>query len=57
MPGSHGFVVDCKKNNTVVVKVIKLFAAEEKKPLVEKFAATLVSAFYEAKKLNKLTYH
>ena len=56
MPGSHGFVVDCKKNNTVVVKVIKLFAAEEK-PFVEKFAATLVSAFYEAKKLNKLTYH
>ena len=55
MPGSHGFVVDCKKNNTAV-EVIKLFAAEEK-PLVEKFAATLVSAFYEAKKLNKLTYH
>ena len=54
MPGSHGFVVDCKKNNTVVVKVIKLFAAEEN---LEKFAATLVSAFYEAKKLNKLTYH
>ena len=54
MPGSHGFVVDCKKNNITVV-VIKLFAAE--KPLLEKFAATLVSAFYEAKKLNKLTYH